>query len=51
MGVLDYGAVIDSYAGRRLVVRVDAGDVVSFSGYEATDSINVSVGFGCRLGK
>jgi hypothetical protein len=49
-GVLDYGAVIESYAGRRLVVRVDAGDVVSFYGHNTTDSLNVAVGIGWRLG-
>jgi hypothetical protein len=49
--VLDFGAVIESYAGRRLMVRVDAGDVVSFYADDRPDSINIVVGLGWRFAR
>jgi hypothetical protein len=49
--VLDLGAVIESYAGRGVMVRVDAGDLLSFDGYQTADSINVVVGVGWRFGR
>jgi hypothetical protein len=48
--VLDYGAAIEAYAGRRIVMRVDAGDIVSFSGYDSGESLNVTAGLGWRFG-
>ena len=48
---LDVGAVIESYLARGLLLRIDAGDIVTFTQVESRDSINVAIGIGWRLGR
>jgi hypothetical protein len=63
---LDFGAVIETYLPRRLLLRLDVGDVMSFyrpvtilsdgepvrqPARPSTDSINVAIGFGWRLSR
>ncbi len=47
--ILDFGAVIETYPAKRLVLRLDASDITTFSPFENRDSINVAIGFGWRF--